>query len=1180
MNDLERIKYIEEKLGIKLNQVSLENLFTEKYFLTELGFNLSYIQKSYFPYKGVRNYSIDEAGNVTGLGLDFCNLFLLGDNYLKSFKYLKKLKLKNTRQSDYSFLFQLENLEELDLSNNNLSDVNFLSQLKGLTLLDLSDNKLFNVTFLSQLKSLTSLYLRSNYISNLGFLMELENLNSLDLRSNNLSNANFLSQLEGLTSLYLRSNNLSNLSFLYELRKLTSLDLSDNNLSSVDFLSDLKGLTSLDLRNNKLSNLEFLSDLKDLTSLYLSYNYLSNADFLSQLKGLISLDLSDNNLSNVNFLTELKSLNSLYLRGVNLSNADFLSHLKDLISLDLSNNNLSNVNFLMELKSLNSLDLSYNYLSEPYILTKLKSLDSLSLRNTNLSSANFLTELKGLTSLDLSNNNLSNADFLSQLKDLTSLDLKNNKLSNANFLTELKNLNSLNLSDNNLSNLDSLAKLKGLVSLNLRNNNLSNVDFLSELKGLSLLDLRNNEKLKIPERVLENYWHPIRVIAATFGIEDSIYQSYIKSPEKIWELIEAKFRKPDENKALLECRVVLIGQGNAGKTSLRQRLLDLPFEDKGKTEGVEIDGKNFKVRGQDVWVNIWDFGGQEVYHTTHKFFFRERCLYILVVDVRAGMEGYIVKYWLRQIKELAKSNAPLILVANKAEDTNRVNGIDKTYKKNFDSLFDEFREIYPNIISVHYVSTNRPLNTEDVKKEVIETIDKYLPEVFTTYPPYYSQTRELFKVKKDGTSNFGNFISKEDFEKQLNDEARKDDKVVEILDILGVFCHFKQDENEQDDELGKMYVLNPEWITKGVYKILSSYILAEKTGKVEFSDIKTILNRGEYQGKHKYIIKLMKRFKLCFVKNYQDKDYVIFPTWLPIKEPAYSQFITNITRFEYKYESENELEKAITNYIVDAQSLNGNEKAYYWRRGIIVRENGLRSLVKADMKTGTLGISIEGQKDARIKKLDDIKRYFSTFHNDNEIKVREIRYEDIGKVEELIERSTLPDKHLFEEIPKLQNKLQVLNSKFQAIQPLKAGYEILEEIAELEKTNSKVEAVKAERVKTYEGFLITFLLIGAVAYLVWYLQEENFKWFKEKFGDWEHFFTLGIPPILIVTPLVWRYLYKDNALWRKIITIIENKVSKNLQKKNEAELKKYDTAQENLNSLRTKIEKAKGELEN
>ncbi len=38
MNDLEGIKHIEEKLGFNLNQVNLDNLFTEKSFFATSSF--------------------------------------------------------------------------------------------------------------------------------------------------------------------------------------------------------------------------------------------------------------------------------------------------------------------------------------------------------------------------------------------------------------------------------------------------------------------------------------------------------------------------------------------------------------------------------------------------------------------------------------------------------------------------------------------------------------------------------------------------------------------------------------------------------------------------------------------------------------------------------------------------------------------------------------------------------------------------------------------------------------------------------------------------------------------------------------------------------------------------------------------------------------------------------------
>ncbi len=752
------------------------------------------------------------------------------------------------------------------------------------------------------------------------------------------------------------------------------------------------------------------------------------------------LDLSHERLNDKNLfelmpdIKNLKGLKFLNLRGNDFYGAYLLKELTGLISLDLSFNNLSDVFFLEHLKNLITLDLSFNHISDVSFLKELTKLTHLDLRNNNLSDVSIIKELKTLTSLSLSANNLSNINFLKELKTLTTLYLNNTNLTDYSFLTDLDGLTALYLRNNNLVDVSFLGGLKGLTSLYLSNNKLSDVSFLRELKTLTFLDLTSNKELQknVSLGILNNYTEPLRFISAHYGIEDSVYQTYKDTPEKLWELIEAKAKKSVELKALHECRVVLVGQGNAGKTSLRQRLLGSDYEDKGKTEGVEIEGKDFEVRGQNVRVNIWDFGGQEVYHSTHKFFFRARCLYILVVDVRAGMEKFIVKYWLRQIKELAKSNAPLIIVANKAEindefTNNKV--IDENYKAKFETMLEEFKAIYPNIKNVHYVSTNTPLKTDDVRQEVIEAIDKDLPEVFTTYPAYFAETRERFKADKDGSSKFGDFISKQEFENELSEEAKKDDKVVEILDVLGVFCHFKKNEDDNDDELEKMYVLNPEWITKGVYKILSSYILAEKKGKVTYADIKTILNKSVYEGKHNYIIKLMRRFKLCFVKNYQDKDYIIFPTWLPITETSYSPFIADISRFEYKYESETELEKAITNFIVDAQSNSNDEQDTYWRRGIVIRNNQLRSLVKADLETETLAITVEGEQPERNKKLNEIKSYFAKFHRENEIKVKDILFDEIGKVKDIIATSTLPDKHLLNQIPKLEEEVVNLRAE-------------------------------------------------------------------------------------------------------------------------------------------------------
>ena len=113
MNDLERIKHIKKTLGITLKLVPAAKLSTEHSFFTTANIFLYSLADRLDPkffFKGVRNYSLDENGNVTGLALDFCGLFLLEDNYLGNFAKLKKLKLKNSYLNDYSFFDEIGKL--------------------------------------------------------------------------------------------------------------------------------------------------------------------------------------------------------------------------------------------------------------------------------------------------------------------------------------------------------------------------------------------------------------------------------------------------------------------------------------------------------------------------------------------------------------------------------------------------------------------------------------------------------------------------------------------------------------------------------------------------------------------------------------------------------------------------------------------------------------------------------------------------------------------------------------------------------------------------------------------------------------------------------------------------------------------------------------------------------------
>ncbi|MBE9595057.1 MAG: 50S ribosome-binding GTPase, partial [Proteobacteria bacterium] len=135
--------------------------------------------------------------------------------------------------------------------------------------------------------------------------------------------------------------------------------------------------------------------------------------------------------------------------------------------------------------------------------------------------------------------------------------------------------------------------------LNLSENQLKRLPAeIVELKNLTLLDLSGNP-LESP---------PLDI--ANKGIE--AIRSYFKSLEA-------------ERRALNEVKVLLVGDGGAGKTSLVKQLLGEEFDKhEPKTHGINLRDWN----AEDIQVHFWDFGGQEIMHATHQFFLSKRSLYI------------------------------------------------------------------------------------------------------------------------------------------------------------------------------------------------------------------------------------------------------------------------------------------------------------------------------------------------------------------------------------------------------------------------------------------------------------------------------------------------------------------------------------------------------------------------
>ncbi|PWN93096.1 hypothetical protein FA10DRAFT_225727, partial [Acaromyces ingoldii] len=94
-------------------------------------------------------------------------------------------------------------------------------------------------------------------------------------------------------------------------------------------------------------------------------------------------------------------------------------------------------------------------------------------------------------------------------------------------------------------------------------------------------------------------------------------------------------------------KVVLIGDGNAGKTSLRSRLLFRAFQPSYRaTIGADFVSKTFYVPRSAVQLSIWDTAGQERFRSLGAAFYRGADAVVLAFDVsdRASLERTLTWY--------------------------------------------------------------------------------------------------------------------------------------------------------------------------------------------------------------------------------------------------------------------------------------------------------------------------------------------------------------------------------------------------------------------------------------------------------------------------------------------------------------------------------------------------------
>ncbi|MBK8965902.1 MAG: hypothetical protein IPM36_04335 [Lewinellaceae bacterium] len=288
-------------------------------------------------------------------------------------------------------------------------------------------------------------------------------------------------------------------------------------------------------------------------------------------------------------------------------------------------------------RRLRVLNLAENKLTELALPAGWQALQSLDLGdNQTLRALRFDGPLPALERLDASDSGLEHLVVPAGMSALKHLDVSRNKLRSVVFEGDCAALEWLDFSGNGLEGFRLSKGFDALQYLYLNNNALKSLVFDAPLVNLNTLHLSKNQLDELPgnlflfDKLESLYLHNNPLPAVPKGASGVPEGEHDNAAVAIRNYLRSIIE--DAPMPIDEVKLVLIGNSTAGKSSLIRYLIDGVYDETiPSTHGIsniiwDSNELGFKV-------NIWDFGGQEFYHATHRLFLTENALSLVVLNL-------------------------------------------------------------------------------------------------------------------------------------------------------------------------------------------------------------------------------------------------------------------------------------------------------------------------------------------------------------------------------------------------------------------------------------------------------------------------------------------------------------------------------------------------------------------
>jgi internalin A len=216
-------------------------------------------------------------------------------------------------------------------------------------------------------------------------------------------------------------------------------------------------------------------------------------------------------------------------------------------------------------------------------------------------------------------------------------------------------------------------------------------------------------------------------------------------------------------------------------------------------------------------------------------------------------------------------------------------------------------------------------------------------------------------------------------------------RLANYLNTLGLAIYFGTNPQLHDTR-----VLNPAWVTGGVYAVIRSSTVAARDGQLAVNDMMEVLRQAEEQllikssdyppRTHAFILELMRAYGLCYANDDAaieggaagELTRYLVPELLPEYEPEMNdKWDLSPLRLRYRYEV---LPPGfVPRFIVHTHAL--SEGAPHWRHGVVLRHAESSALVRAESDRPELYVFVlGGTDDTRRVLVTMIRRELDVLH--------------------------------------------------------------------------------------------------------------------------------------------------------------------------------------------------------